>query len=196
MSQDMVYEDVPRLTRRIGDTLIGGANNSTILLGRDRLGPVDSGYGALSSSNRGAGAGAIHMVVGRQAEDPSVMDDRASVYMSAMTDPDDVAGTQDVGPFARRLQKSGLVGRADCVRVSARVDLKLSVGSAYLVMNHDGKIVIDGDVQLGNGAAERIIRGEAFSRVWAGHSHPTPSGPSGPPQPLPEEVFSPRNKVK
>src|SRR5687767_1650227 len=98
MSQDMIYEEVPKLRRRLGDTLVAGANNSTILLGRDRLGPVESGYGRLGTDNKGAGAGAIHMMVGRKGEDPSIEEDRASLYMSAMTDPDDAAGTQIVGP--------------------------------------------------------------------------------------------------
>lgn len=196
MSQDAVFEDVPRLLRRIGDNLIAGANNATVLLGRDRLGRVDSGYGHVNASNGGKGAGAIHLMVGRQGEDPSIENDRASVYVSALTDPDDAAGTQDVGQGPRRLQRSAIIGRADCVRISSRMDLKISVGKAYLTMNSDGSIVLEGDVQLGEGAADRILRGDAFSQFWNTVTVPTPMGPSGPPPPIPPPVFSARNKVK
>lgn len=191
MSKDMVYESVPSLTRRQGDHLIAGQNNATILLGRDRVGPVDTGYGSRASG--GAGSGAIHLSVGRKSQDPSIKDDSATIYLSAKTDPDLQADTQSVGKAVT--EQSGIVMRGDCLRISARSDFKLSVGKAYMTIGSDGKIVIDGDVQLGHGAAERIIRGEQFAAIWATHTHPTPSGLSGPPQKLPDSVFSPRNKV-
>lgn len=193
MSRDMVYEEVPSVSRRQGDNLVAGQNNSTILLGRDRMGSVDSGYGSLSSSDKGKGAGAMHLVVGRKDEDPSVKDDAATIYLSAKSDPDAQAGTE-MG--AAQKKKSAVVVRADCLRMVPRDDFKLSVGKAYLTLTSAGQIVLEGDVQLGVDAAERIIRGDAFAKVWASHIHPTPSGPSGAPQPLPEAVFSPRNKVR
>ncbi len=192
MSRDMVYEEVPRVSRRAGDNLVAGQNNSTILLGRDRMGSVDSGYGSRSNDG-GKGAGAMHLVVGRKTEDPSIADDSATVYLSAKSDPDSQAGTDGVGPVQKA--KSTAVMRADCVRIVPRTDFKLSVGKAFMTMSADGKIVIDGDVQLGKDASDRIIRGDAFSNVWGAHTHPTPTGVSGPPQPLPPNVFSPRNKV-
>ncbi len=186
----MVYEDVPRVSRRAGDNVIAGQSNSTILLGRDRLGPVDSGYGT------GKGAGAIHLVVGRKQEDPQIESDAATVYVSAKTDPDKQATTTSVGKFDDK-GKSGVILRADCVRINARTSFKMSVGKAYMTMSSDGHIVIDGDIQLGEGAADRIIRGDAFAKYWSGpgHTHPTPSGLSGPPQALPDSLLSPRNLV-
>lgn len=192
MSRDMVYETVPHVERRAGDSLLAGQNNATILLGRDRMGPVESGYGARTKDG-GKDAGALHLIVGRKTGDPSVADDAATVYLSAKSDPDDQAATTGIGSAMKG--RSAVVMRADCVRVVPRDDFKLSVGSAYIMMTSDGKIVIDGDLQLGKGAADRIIRGDAFSTVWASHAHPTAVGMSGPPQPLPPNVFSPRNKV-
>lgn len=188
MSRDMVYEDVPQVSRREGDNLVASQSNSTILLGRDRMGSVDSGYG------NEKGCGAMHLVVGRNGEDPKVATDAATIYMSAKTDPDAQAGTAGVGKFDDD-GKSGIVMRADCIRFAPRNNFKISVGKAYMTIASDGSIVIDGDVQLGEGAADRIIRGDKFAVSWSSHVHPTPAGPSGPPQPLPESVFSPRNKV-
>jgi len=194
MSTDMVFEEVPRLMRRTGDSYLSGQNNSSILLGRDRLGSVDSGYGSVDSVGGGVGAGAIHLSVGRSREDPSVLEDRATLYLSAKTDPDTAADTAAIGNES--IAKSGAILRGDCVRISARIDLKVSVGRAYLIIGSDGTIVIEGDVSLGQDAAERIIRGDAFSRFWNTVTVPTPMGPSGPPPPIPESIFSPRNKVK
>jgi hypothetical protein len=188
MSKDMVYEDVPRISRREGDNLVAGQSNSTILLGRDRMGGVDSGYGT------GKGAGAMHLVVGRKTEDPQIGPDAATIYLSAKTDPDAQAGTAGVGKFDDK-DKSGIVMRADCVRIVPRTDFKISVGKAYMTISSDGSVVIDGDVQLGADAADRMIRGDKFAVVWSAHVHPTAVGPSGPPQPLPQNVFSPKNKV-
>lgn len=194
MSRDMVYEDVPHVSRREGDNLIAGQNNATILLGRDRNGPVDSGYGSRSNDS-GKGAGAMHLVVGRKSVDPSIRDDAATLYLSAKSDPDSQAGTEAVQGVQK--EKSAAVLRADCVRVSARTDFKVSVGKAYLFISSDGRIVVEGDVQLGEKASERIIRGDTFvSKVFSLHKHPTPTGPSGVPiDPVPDSVFSPRNKV-
>lgn len=194
MSRDMVFEEVPQIRRRIGDMVVAGANNSTILLGRDRVGAIDSGYGARGSSSGGAKAGAIHLMAGRVGEDPSISEDAATVYLSAKTDPDANAATDSFGEV--RKEKSAVIMRADCVRIVPRMDFKLSVGSAYLLMDSSGKVTIEGDVSLGEGAAERIIRGEKWSQFWNTVTVPTPMGPSGPPPPIPESVFSPRNKVK
>lgn len=194
MSKDMVYEDVPTLTRRQGDNVVAGQNNATILLGRDRAGSVDTGYGSRENGG-GKSAGALHAIVGRKGSDPSIRDDSATLYLSQKSDPDVQAGTEDIGSKASGV--SAAVLRADCVRIVPRSDLKISVGKAYINMGADGKIVVEGDIQLGEGAAERILRGDAFAKYWSSpaHSHPTPVGMSGPPQPLPDSLLSPTNKV-
>lgn len=195
MSKDMVYEDVPRLVRRSGDNLVASQNNSTIVLGRDRLSTVDTGYGSSKAADGGKSAGAIHLSVGRKTENPSTKDDAATVYVSAKSDPDEQAGTTAVG--SERKAASAVVLRADCMRISARTDIKLSVGKAFLTMASDGKIVVDGDIQLGETAVDRMIRGDAFAKYWSSpaHTHPTPAGLSGPPQPMPDNLLSPRNRV-
>jgi hypothetical protein len=193
MSRDMVYERVPRLLRRVGDSLLAGENNATLLLGRDRVGGVDSGYGAIGSSD-GKGAGAIHLVVGRNAEDPSFTDDAATGYLSAKNDPDTMAGTDSFGEVRRAV--SAVLVRADCVRVVPRTDLKVSVGKAYILVESSGRIVIEGDISLGKEARERLILADAFSTFWNSVTVPTPAGPSGPPPPLPDNVFSTQSKAR
>lgn len=190
----MVFEDVPQVSRRIGDTLLAGTNNSMILLGRDRLGSVDTGYGSVRSSSAGRGAGSVHVTVGRQGSDPSQVDDRASLYLSEMTDPDTAASTEQIGEV-RRGVSAGLL-RGDCLRMTARVDIKVSVGRASITMDQSGQIIVDGDVSLGRDAADRIIRGDAFSQFWNTVTVPTPMGPSGPPPPIPDEILSARNRVR
>lgn len=194
MSRDMVFEEVPQLLRRVGDGLLAGANNATLLLGRDRVGGVDSGYGSLRSPVKGAGSGAIHLMVGRVGQDPSMTNDAATVYLSARNDPDLIATTDSFGED--RKEKSAVVMRADCIRIVPRMDLKVSVGSAYLLMDSSGKITLEGDLSLGEGAAQSIMRGEDWAKFWSTVTVPTPMGPSGPPPPIPQGVFSSRNKVK
>jgi hypothetical protein len=186
MGQDMVYEVVPRLQRRVGDAVLANQNNATILLGRDRPGGVDSGYGS------GPGAGAVHAIAGRaNADDPSIADDSVTLYLSAKSDPDDNSGTTSVGTAVKGVPTAVL--RADCVRIVPRRDFKLSVGSAYLIMQSDGTVVIEGNVSLGVGAAQRLIRGDLFNLAFAAHTHVSaaPGNPTSPPTaPLPDSLFS------
>lgn len=189
----MVYEDIPRVSKRLGDSLIAGANNATILLGRDRIGSVDSGYGSSSSANGGRDAGAIHAIVGRKSEDPSIANDAATLYISTITDPDVAASTTAVG--SGQTGKSGVILRADCVRIVPRVDIKLSVGKAYIWMTADGRVEIDGEISLTKGAANSIVRGEPFQSAYMLHTHlgAAPGTPTGPViQSLPPSVFNKR----
>ncbi len=190
MSRDMVFEDVPHLSRRVGDNVIANQNNSTIILGRDRFGSVQSGYGSSTSQNSGRSAGSIHAIVGRKGTDPSTADDAATLHISAMTDPDGQSGTETIGAVSKGVP--AIVLRADCVRIVPRTDIKISVGRAYMTIGSDGRIVIDGEISLGAGAADRLIKGDTFAAIWASHVHPTPVGPSGPPPPLPENALSSR----
>jgi hypothetical protein len=86
---------------------------------------------------------------------------------------------------------------ADCVRVVARKDLTIVVGSATLTMKSDGTIVIDGQIQFGQEATERLVK-ESFVNGPTGyvsHTHPTPAGPSGTPVPIVSEtVFTSKSK--
>jgi hypothetical protein len=182
MSKDMVYEEVPQLDRRAGDNVLAGMNNSTILLGRDRLGSTSSGYGDET------GSGAIHLMVGRVGRDPSPKDDKATVFVSAKTDPDKVS--QTIGLEDEDTGVSGVVLRGDCLRFSARTSLKVSVGRSSMTFRKDGSVTIEGSIKLGSSAVQKTIMADEFSRFWNTISIPTPAGPSGPPPPIPSSVFT------
>ena len=191
MSKDMIYEDVPRFIRRTGDMVLANENNSTIILGRDRQRGVETGHG------NSAGAGSIHMVVGRQGEDPDPVADDATLYISRKSDPDSFADVEGVGKPRSAKEKSSIVCRADCIRSVAREDYKLVVGRAYISVQSDGHIVIEGDISLGAGAAEKILR-ESFARdIYPTHTHlsASPGTPTGiVMQPVPPSVYNDRVK--
>lgn len=189
MSHDMVYEEVPSLVKRSGEVSFSGANNSVIILGRDRNGRVDSGFGARNSSDGGKSAGSIHLIAGRSSENTSFSSDRASIVISMRSEVDKVSGTESIGGFTQN-DKSAVMMRGDCIRISARNDLKISIGEANFIMRSNGTIEIDGKISLGSGARQRVIRADDFRGFWNSIVIPTPAGPSGPLPPLPENIFS------
>lgn len=194
MSYDVIREDVPRFKKRIGDNVIGGSNNATLVFGTDRETTVDTGYGRIGAPDDGRASGAIHMIVGRSSENVS-RDDRAYIYLSMRTDPDDQAGT--VGLEGTTRMASGAVVAADSVRIVAREDLKVKVGRCYMTMKVDGTIVIDGDVKIGKAAIERALKGDSTAIWLRTHTHPSAVGPTGVAiQPIPETIFSKRCRIE
>jgi len=184
MSYDIARENVPGFVKRVGDRVVAGSNNSVIILGSDRPAGIDSGYGHLGAQGKGVAAGSCHIIAGREGEDPNPDTDKSYIYLSMRTDVDDnlqldfQGGTNDV-PAA--------VMKSDAVRLVARENIKISVGGAYIFMKADGTIVIDGPkIELGAGATERVLKGETFSRIFAGHAHQTAMGPSSTPLPNPD----------
>lgn len=188
MAYDILKEDVPRFRQRRGDMVVSGPNNATIVLGRDRRDGRETGHGDKP------GSGAITIVVGREGEDPSLPNDRATVYLSSRSDPDDVLGT---GQGGRQSEVSTVVAHADCVRIVARTDVKVVVGRAYLHMKADGSVVVEGDIKLGENASEHLIRQSYHSSVMLPHYHTDPaSGFTGPAivASVPPTVFTDKSK--
>lgn len=151
MSRDMVYEDVPRLSRRVGDSVLGGSNNSTILLGRDRIDTVDSGYGSQKSDGGGKGCGAMHLIVGRGGENPSIDSDAATVYLSTKTDVD--SSSKGV---------AGILMRADCIRLTPRNDFKVTVRSDYALLDGSQVVIASNSISLGENAPNAAILGTPY----------------------------------
>lgn len=172
MSYDIIKEDVPILVKRHGDRVIAGSNNSMMVFGTDRAAPgeatIDSGYGDQQN------AGSWHVIVGMHSTNPNFDSDDSFIYLSRKTDVDknirleSVEFSSNGGPAA--------ILKSDSVRIVAREDMKISVGSCYITLKKDGKIVLDGNVQLGHGATQNILKGPAFLTAFKGHKHGCPSG--------------------
>ena len=104
--------------------------NSYIVLGRDRPGARDEGYGGKGHTH----ASSLDLVVGRNSSliksglnyDPNFADDAARLYISQKTDIDDNFGLpvgRRAGPASRARSAAAL--KADAVRIIGRDSIKL-----------------------------------------------------------------------
>lgn len=201
MSYDIIKEDVPPFTKRIGDRVIQGSNNTIIILGTDRAkfgkASVADGVGHVNAIDGGKGTGTIHMIVGRtNPGDPDLDNDKAYFYLSMKTDIDKNMKTEMEG-------NSGLLSaaaiKADAIRLVGRKNIKISFNDQNFILIDDeqcfisiknsgfikiknDKIVIDANnIELGEGAVDRLIKGDAFKQFFMLHKHGTGTGPSSPP---------------
>jgi hypothetical protein len=128
----------PDFNRTLSETVYEGQHNTWIVLGRDRPGGWNSGYGGLGHLK----AGAIDIVAGRLSAldsrtnsgpvNPSTAADAARIYLSQKTDIDVNYSIPD-GVTGKSSALSGIAIKADAVRVIARDSLKL-------VTNTDSKL--------------------------------------------------------
>lgn len=60
----------------------------------------------------------------------------------------------------------------------------LEISGGEVVLRSSGSIKIEAasKVELGKGASEALVKGQKFMELFNAHIHPTPRGPSGPPQ--------------
>lgn len=186
MSYDIVSEDVPSFTRRVGDYVVQGSNNTIGIFGTDRAkkGPatIDDGLGTLEAAGGGKGTGVVHFIAGRGNKDgnPDLDADLSYLYLAMKTDVDKNLGLTGVEADAGQ-GPAGII-KSDTVRLVFRKDIKISTadGKTYIYIKKD-RIVLEGNIELGTGASEQIIKGNAFKQFWSNHQHPTGVGPSGPP---------------
>lgn len=187
MSYDIVEEVVPPFTKRIGDYVAQGSNNTIMIMGTDRAkkGPatIADGLGHAKAAGGGKGAGSIHLIAGRKDKDgnPNMDKDAAFLYLSMNTEVDKNLGLSSVEGDAGKAPAAVL--KADTVRIVVRKDLKFSFdgGSTYITLSKD-KIVLEGkQILLGKGAKKHLVRYEDMETYVDAHQHPTPVGPSGPP---------------
>jgi hypothetical protein len=201
-------EIVPELLTREGEWFQQGRNNSLIFFGRDRAkkGPatIDDGNGNETE------AGALLAVVGRHDPDgnPDLTQDDAYLYLSMKTDADQNLGLDKMkggGGYEVKPNDPGskaAILMSDHVRLVFRKDIKITFddGSSFIHIKDGGaeikikdtfinvlpdKVVVDAKkVELGKDAAQALVLGNDFNtKIWKIHTHPTPVGMSGPPQP-------------
>ena len=142
-----IAEPVPLHNQTPSETVYKNSNNAWIVLGRDRPGPKNSGYGG-----RGAtGAGSIDLVVGKMGAtkggvkantyvDPNFAGDAARIHISQKTDIDKNFGLVR-GNVGLSEARSGIGIKADAVRVVAREGIKLVTGVGPKERNSSGEKV-------------------------------------------------------
>lgn len=147
ISKDFTVEEdaVPEYNQRVGDRVIHGSNNASIILSRDRVDTRESGQKEES--------GTIDLVVGREKEDIDIDNDSARVYISAKTDGDSNFSLDSFGDTVGGV--SYVSAKADQVRLVARDGIKIVVedGPTSIVMQN-GKVTIkakdDVDIECKN----------------------------------------------
>lgn len=71
-------------------------------------------------------------------------------------------------------------------------------GKAEIRLTKEGEVIITAEkIKLGAGAAEALVKGNAFQTLFNQHTHPTGVGPSGPPaQPMLATHLSSKNSTE
>lgn len=209
MPFDHVDENiVPEPLTREGEWFQQGRNNTLIFFGRDR---AKKGPATIEDGNNVDGAGSLLFVVGRHDADgnPDLTSDDAYLYLSMKTDADQNLGLDGMkggGGYEIKPNDPGAkatILTSDHVRLVFRKDIKItfSDGASFIHIKDGGaeikikdtfinvlpdKVVVDAKkVELGKDATQAFILGNDFNtKIWQIHTHPTPVGMSGPPQPL------------
>lgn len=127
MASDVVVEDVPVFTRRYGDQVIQGSNNTIIIMGTDRAkkgaASIDDGLGHVDADNKGKGTGSIHLIAGRAAKDPDFTKDDSFIYLTRKSKVDD---NLDLGSIeAADNSVKGAIVKSDVIRVVGRKNIKI-----------------------------------------------------------------------
>lgn len=131
---EAMREGVPQFINAGCEKVIKGANNSWVVLGRDRPGSRASGYGGKGHTH----AGMMDLVVGRMGRraierqengeramcDPDFTRDSARIYLSQKTDIDSNFNLV-LGSMPRSKAKSAIGIKADAVRIIGREGIKL-----------------------------------------------------------------------
>jgi len=129
---DAFLEPIPNFIKADNEKVIEGANNSFIVLGRDRPSNRLSGYGGKGHTQ----AAAIDIVVGRMAStprtgvyvDPNFEIDAARIYISQKTDVDKNFKLAN-GKIGAADAKSAIALKADGIRLIAREGIKIITGT-------------------------------------------------------------------
>jgi hypothetical protein len=158
-----IEKDIPKFKARVGDRVIEGSNNTTIILGRDRVSSVNSG--------EKTEAGSIDVVVGRKSEDIDLKEDKSMLYLTMKSDVD---GNFGINVGTKSSADAFAVIKSNEVRIIARKGLKMVVEA--------GDVVIEGNnIFVGNNAQDSAVLGDKFNIIWQKlitalrtHNHPSP----------------------
>jgi hypothetical protein len=148
ISPEFITEEVPSFSPRVGDLQVKGSNNTLIVLGRDR--PTNKESGQSES------AGTIDIVAGRQTlEDMDMVNDKARVYISSMTDADTNFDTGAIGSSAQPSATVALI--ADEIRIKARQGMK--------IVSTADAIIEGANILIGNNASQKAVLGDQLVQL-------------------------------
>jgi hypothetical protein len=140
-----IPEAVPYHDQSDSEIVYKNSNNAWIVLGRDRPGPKNSGYGGRGATQ----AGSIDLVVGKMGAskdgpksniyvDPNFGSDAARIHISQKTDIDKNFGLV-AGNVGLSVARSGIGIKADAVRLIGREGIKLVTGTGPRERNSAGE---------------------------------------------------------
>jgi len=147
-----MLEPVPEYIKTEAEVVFKNENNSYIVLGRDRPGNRETGYGGKGFTQ----CASIDLVVGRDAPNPQAFDvitgekifidpnfetDAARIYISQKADIDAYFELAE-GIVGNHQEASAIGIKADCVRVIGRQGVKIISGGDDL-MNSQGQVLAD-----------------------------------------------------
>jgi hypothetical protein len=131
--QQSMPEAVPDHNTAPSETVMRGTQNSYVIFGKDRIGPLDNGHGSIPNTHCGKidlVAGMSGILAREQAENDPVKTntnaflDAARVYISQKTDIDAQFGLA-AGFVGNSVAKAGIAIKADAVRIIGREGIKL-----------------------------------------------------------------------
>lgn len=139
MSEDIILEDIPKFIKRYSDQTIEGSNNTLIALGTDRPSTTDSGLGVTDSEDNGKKSGTVHIIAGRDKEDPNFVKDNAFIYVTMKSDLDVNLGLNIEG----KDRGSGIVLKSDHLRLVGRKNIKIVLNDKNFIYFDGDKIIIN-----------------------------------------------------
>jgi hypothetical protein len=151
----VLSESTPVFINADCETVFDTANNSYIVLGRDRPGSLNQGYGGEGHS----GAGSIDLVVGRPGNSdnrvhPDFENDAARIHISQKTNIDE---NFKLEVRTKAVSSSGIGLKADHIRMVGRRSIKL-------VTNTDGSGELKNGIELiannNSSTLQPIVKGE------------------------------------
>jgi hypothetical protein len=156
-----VIDAHPQINSTPSDEVVQGKNNQFIILGRDRPAGPETGYGGKGDTH----AGSIDIIAGMSGIQARVYDpktgkdlktekspsqDAARIYISQKADIDDYFGLV-AGEVGNSKTKSGIMVKADAVRIMGREGIKLvTMADRYASPGYEGMGAYGIDLIAGN----------------------------------------------
>lgn len=148
----MIRDVIPSFLRRLTDKILEGTNRTRIVLGTDRKDLISSGYG--DGGQNDVESGAIDIVAGYKNQNPSFQEDRARIYLSSKSNPDENLELEQ-GPKVQG--ESVIISKAENNYILAANNLKILCGENTILINKDGTIQIQSNNSVDIKSGQLVI---------------------------------------